>query len=591
MQLLHILLQDLSCLRMLLLHDLHHHVVDLRLGLRGACQAGISAEILVGHNLHGHHIELVGHTEAGNHGTGQLRCLLYIIGGSGGDLVEDQLLCRTSAGQGSHLVQDLRLVHQIMLILIHLHGVAESPAGTRDDGDLGHRRGVGLHGCNQGMSHLVVADHQLLLVGEDLVLLLIACDDNLNGFHQVVLLNHLPSLTDSLQCGFIYDICKLRTGSTGCSLGDGIKVHILGDTDLLRVYPEDIHTTLKVRKLHGNPAVKPSRTQQRRVQRLRTVGGCKDHNACISFEAVHLGKQLVQGLLPLIIGGKACVSLLTDGIDLIDENDTGSLLLCLLEQVTDLGCTHTYEHLHELGAGNGEEGNIRLSCHGLGQHGLTGTRRAHKQCTLRKGCTDLGILLRIMKVAHDLGQQVLRLLFARNILETDVILGLHIDPAGSLAPSSHGEGQHVRVVPHFLGDPPHDEAPYDDDEKDLDTEGDAVVKDRVHGLHDLCPEGCARLIQALVEIRILHESGLEHLSAFVLEDDLAGGDGRLLDLLLVDHFHEDVVSDLRHLLLHEPVINHDVHDAEDNQKDQYKWYRFLTIRSHFLHVYASCCQY
>ena len=66
----------------------------------------------------------------------------------------------------------------------------------------------------------------------------------------------------------------------------------------------------------------------------------------------------------------------TDGVDLIDKYDAGSLFLCLFEQVSDLGGTHTYEHLHEFRTGNGEEGHVRLSGYCLGQHGLSCSGRS-----------------------------------------------------------------------------------------------------------------------------------------------------------------------------------------------------------------------
>ena len=74
----------------------------------------------------------------------------------------------------------------------------------------------------------------------------------------------------------------------------------------------------------------------------------QDDDAGIALKAVHLGQQLVQGLLPLVVAAHtAAVTLLTDGINLVDENDTGSLLIGLLKQIPDLGHAHTHKHLDE----------------------------------------------------------------------------------------------------------------------------------------------------------------------------------------------------------------------------------------------------
>ena len=73
-------------------------------------------------------------------------------------------------------------------------------------------------------------------------------------------------------------------------------------------------------------------------------------------KAIHLGQQLVQGLLPLVVAAVlAAVALLANGVDLINEDDAGGFLLGLLEQVTDFGSAHAHEHFHELGAGHGRE--------------------------------------------------------------------------------------------------------------------------------------------------------------------------------------------------------------------------------------------
>src|SRR5699024_8504230 len=126
-----------------------------------------------------------------------------------------------------------------------------------------------------------------------------------------------------------------------------------------------------------------------RIQGIRTVGGCQNNNALSSVETVHLGQQLVQCLLALIISGEsAAVTLLADGINLIDEDDTRRFLICLLKQVADLCRSHSDEHLNKLGTRNGEKRHIRFSCDRLCQQGFTGTRRSYQQGALWHFCSD-----------------------------------------------------------------------------------------------------------------------------------------------------------------------------------------------------------
>ena len=42
-----------------------------------------------------------------------------------------------------------------------------------------------------------------------------------------------------------------------------------------------------------------------RVQGIRTVRRCQNDNAFLSIESIHLGKQLVQGLLTLVVSGES----------------------------------------------------------------------------------------------------------------------------------------------------------------------------------------------------------------------------------------------------------------------------------------------
>ena len=70
------------------------------------------------------------------------------------------------------------------------------------------------------------------------------------------------------------------------------------------------------------------------------------------------------------------------GVDLVDEDDGGSVFLGLLKEIPDTGRADAHEHLHKVGAGNGEEGNPGLSCHRPGQQRFTGAGRAHQKHAL-----------------------------------------------------------------------------------------------------------------------------------------------------------------------------------------------------------------
>ena len=88
----------------------------------------------------------------------------------------------------------------------------------------------------------------------------------------------------------------------------------------------------------------------------------------------------VEGLLTLIV---ATAQTGTTGtahrVDLVDKYNTGSLFLGLFEHVAHTGCTHTHEHFHEIGTGNGEKRHFSFTGNGFRQQGFTGSWWAHHQ--------------------------------------------------------------------------------------------------------------------------------------------------------------------------------------------------------------------
>ena len=76
---------------------------------------------------------------------------------------------------------------------------------------------------------------------------------------------------------------------------------------------------------------------------------------------------------------QANAPLATNRVDLIDEDDGRGLLPGPLEEVPHPGGANADKHLHELGAGDAEEGHAGFPGHGLGHQGFAGTRRAFHQ--------------------------------------------------------------------------------------------------------------------------------------------------------------------------------------------------------------------
>ena len=156
-----------------------------------------------------------------------------------------------------------------------------------------------------------------------------------------------------------------------------MEIHIIRNLDLSGMYLKDCFPSFQIRKFNRNSTVESTRTGKCRIKRFRSVCCRQDDNAVVSFKAIHLSQELVQGLFSFIISSDLSVTLLTDRIDLINKYDTWCFFLCLLEQISDLGGTHTYKHFYEFRTGHREERYIGLSRNCFCKHCFTGSRRTY----------------------------------------------------------------------------------------------------------------------------------------------------------------------------------------------------------------------
>ena len=141
------------------------------------------------------------------------------------------------------------------------------------DGDLLHGGGVGLFSGDQSVADLMVGYDALFVVGQDGVLLLVACNDHLNALLQVRLGHTLAACADGPQRGLVDNVGQLGTGRARGHPGHGGKVDARGQRDLFGVDLQDLLAALEVGQLHGHPAVKAAGAGQGRVKGFGTVGG------------------------------------------------------------------------------------------------------------------------------------------------------------------------------------------------------------------------------------------------------------------------------------------------------------------------------
>ena len=120
------------------------------------------------------------------------------------------------------------------------------------------------------------------------------------------------------------------------------------------------------------------------------------------------------------LSGPRGTSFLADGIDLVDEDDGGGVLLGLLEEVAHPLGPHPHVHLDELAPAYREEGHVALPRAGLGDHGLAGPGGAREEGSLGNPGPQLVVLLGVLEEVDELDDFLLGLLHADHLAEGDL---------------------------------------------------------------------------------------------------------------------------------------------------------------------------
>ena len=227
----------------------------------GAGERRILVEVRILDGTERHHAKLVGHTKARHHVAGELGGLLDIVGGASRHLTKDELLGRTATAVDGELVQDLLACGQEALILLDLHGVAQSTARAWHDGDLRDRRRALLASGNNGMADLMVGNDLLLVVGKHRGLTLLTGNNDLHRLLEVVLGCTLATFANGAQGALVDDIGQVGARGTGRGTGNRGQIDRRLGLHTLGVELEDVLTAGQIGQLDGDAAVKTTGAQ------------------------------------------------------------------------------------------------------------------------------------------------------------------------------------------------------------------------------------------------------------------------------------------------------------------------------------------
>ena len=395
--------------------------------------------------LHG--TELRAHAVLGDHAAGDLRRLLDVGGGTRGRRTEDELLGGASTHGEDQPGEELGAGVHALVVLGHGHGVTAGLAAG-EDGDLVDALDVLDAPGGQSVTALVVGGDLLLVLGDDLRGAARATDDAVRRLLQRIAGDDVAVDAGGEQRGLVEHVRQIRTGHSDGPLGQGLQVHVGSQRLVLRVDAQDLLAARQVRVADRDLPVKAARAQQRGVEDVRAVRRGHEDDALTVVEAVHLDEELVEGLLTLIVtAAHAGATLAADGVDLVDEDDAGAVLLRRLEQVAHPRGTDTDEHLDEVRTGDGVERDACLTGDSTGQQRLTGTGRTVEQDATRDLRPELLVAGRVLQEVADLVELLDGLVGAGDVVEGRVrvvdveFLGLRLADAERTAGTTLHAGE------------------------------------------------------------------------------------------------------------------------------------------------------
>ena len=180
----------------------------------------------------------------------------------------------------------------------------------------------------------VERDHALLALGDQ------PAPPFRSGHHPVDRLFELRE-ADELQVvarreqrGLVDEVGEIGARETGRAAGDDVEIDTVRERLAARVDREDRLAPFEVGTVDDDLAIEASRTQERGIEDVGTVGGRQEDDALLLVEAVHLDEELVERLLTFVVtAAEPRAAVTTDRVDLVDEHDGRRGVLRLFEQV------------------------------------------------------------------------------------------------------------------------------------------------------------------------------------------------------------------------------------------------------------------
>ncbi len=284
------------------------------------------------------------------------------------------------------------------------------------------RVGVRQQDVEERVAGLVVGGRLLFLLGHGHAAALAAPAHLVAGFLELGLRDFVLVALGGEERGFVDDVGQFRAGVTGRAAGDEAEIDRLGDLHVAGVDMENLFATADVGQVDAHFAVETARAQQRGIEHVLAVGRGDDDDAFLRLDAVHLDEQRIERLLAFVVAAAhAGAAAAAHGVDFVDEDQAGRVLLALLEHVAHARGADADEHFHEIGAADAEEGHVGLARDGLGEQRLAGAGRADHEHALGDASAEALEPARVLEELDDFAELFLGLVDAGDVLERHLV--------------------------------------------------------------------------------------------------------------------------------------------------------------------------
>ena len=161
--------------------------------------------------------------------------------------------------------------------------------------------------------------------------------DSLQGIGDIPVSDLVVIAPGRRQSCLVHEVSEIRAHHARCHCRDHRQIHVEGQGNRPSVDGEDRLAAAVIGWIDEDVAVEPTRTKQRTVEHLGSVGGRQHDHTFAPREPVHLGQDLIEGLFALVVAAHARTTPAgsTDGIELVDEHDRWGRLFGLIEEITN----------------------------------------------------------------------------------------------------------------------------------------------------------------------------------------------------------------------------------------------------------------